>query len=573
MKKILSFLLIAIMLVACLVIMASCGRISENDLENDPFAVVNEAVNKSMNEFFEDKSGFSDVLKKAAEKGKYTVSFASDDLMGGELTEVSETVWLDKKNSSFVSKTAVNYNGEKLSAFIYGQKDKIAFESNAVLGDTSALLFDPKTFAEKLDGSALAELMEIAQEDISELKEIINSVFDESRLDTEENSEKLTALYNELYAMMDQSVSTEKAEDADGKEKKYIVSTYSITNENLKSMLERMYGFALDELGETAEENAELKTEFDAMLAELDESVTLDLKLSLYIDGKSGSLYMILVDGDMVITEEEYDYVLNENTWEYEEIVTGTVDIPCEIDLKLAISESEITVKADVAVDGESVGIDVSLEKEAERGDVTYELSAKLSMGSIEMKLLSATYEYEKNGDITVKVDLPAELGASISGIVLRGELKVERKSATLTFNRLKIGETEYKFDLSFKAEAVDEIPAIPSDAKDIVSITAEEWENIAASFENSKLAELIASFDIPQDDDYYDEYDYDAYEQGRSDGYDAGTNAGVSDAENGTYTEFDIDYDLYWSDAYYEGYCDGYTEGYEEAYDKASSY
>ncbi len=561
MKKLLSVLLILSMLTACLLVMSSCGKVSERDLENDPYAVVDEAMDKSMNEFFSDEAGLGAVVKKASDKGKYTISFAGDDILGGELTKIVETVYFDKKNNAFVSDTEIVYNGETLSALIYGQKDKLALESNTLFGSSTALLFDLKTFSEKFGNSDLAELLGVDEDDIKEVKEMLNTLLGDEAFDTEANQEKIEKLCNELYAMMDQTVSTEKIKDADGNEIKCLVSRYTITNENLKKILKRVFDFAMEEMGDITfpdgnRDMSEIREEFDEMIAELDEKIDVDLKMSIYINSKSGALYKMTIDGD-VTEKDAFDADVAANN--------------CKINSEILFTDTEISFTASIEMGEETVSTDLSIKKEVDGKNVKYELSAKVGSGSVEMNLINATYEYKEDGSITVDMKLPKELAAQgvPSRITLNGKVEVEKKSAEISFNSLMLDGESFDFDLSIKIEAVDNIPKIPSDAKDIVDITEDEWAEIFEGIENGPLADIFGSSDMPEDDIYSSE----EYSSGYYEGYNAGVAAGLSDAQSGIYTDFDIG-DAYCIDPYYTGYVDGYFEGYEEGYsDLAGDY
>ncbi len=495
MKKLLSFILVLSMLAACLLVMSSCGKVSESDLKNNPYAVVDEAMDKSMSDFFSDEAGLGAVVKKASDKGKYTISFAGDDILGGELSKIVETIYFDKKNNAVVSDTEIVYNGKVLSALIYGQKDKLALESNTLFGSSAALLFDLKTFNEKFENSDLAELIGVDKDDIKDVKELLNTLLDDEAFDVEANQEKIEKLCNELYAMMDQTVSTEKVKDPDGKEIKCLVSKYTITNENLKKILKHVCDFLMEEMGDITlpdgnRDMSEIREEFDEIIAELDEKLDVELKMSIYINSKSGALYKMSIDG--TVTEKE-------------DFNGEGADDVCRINSEMLFTDTEISFTACIEVGEEIVTADVLLKKEVDGKNVKYDLSAKVGSGSVEMNLLNATYEYKKDGSITIDIKLPKELSAQgvPSNIILKGNVEIEKKSAEINFNSLKLGDESFDFDLSIKIETIDSIPQIPSDAKDIVDITDEEWAEIFEGIANSPLADIFGSSSLPEEDIY----------------------------------------------------------------------
>ena len=74
----------------------------------------------------------------------------------------------------------------------------------------------------------------------------------------------------------------------------------------------------------------------------------------------------------------------------------------------------------------------------------------------------------------------------------LKGKVTVAKNKATLKFDVMTVGDEKYRFDLVFTAESEDSIPEFPKDAKDIVDISEDEWEQIVDDIEDSDLAELI---------------------------------------------------------------------------------
>ncbi len=569
MKKLLSVLLILSMLVTSVALLASCAKVSEKDMEKDPHEVISDSLEKSMSTFFSDEAGINEVLKKVASKGKYTLTLEGGDLLDGELSKITSTVYVDKKANSSVIEAGVVYGGETLSGTVYadGNKNNIAVAGKDILGSDIAILFDPKTFVEKFASSALADMMGIEGGDIDAIVDSIKTVFDEKKNGNEYYAEKIKELCNKLYEAMDLTVSAEKLENEEGKIKEYIISTYSITNENFKEMAKLVYDFmvemaAIDSLaGETDPEG--LKAEFDEALAELDKDLALDLEISLYVDAKAGNIYKIELDG--TIGTRETDYEWDEELGELVEVL-GEI-VPHDFNAELTFTENEIALDVRFNAEGQDVAIDVDLTKEAKKGNVEYELVANVTLGSVTMKLLEATYEYEKNGDITIEIGVPAELTGEALNIKVEGHLEVEKNSAKLEIETLKAGDEVVDLGLVLSAEAVDSIPEIPADAKDVVDITESEWEKIAEGISNSKLGDIISSF-APEGGESEDEYDFEMYDEGYDVGYSEGYAVGLVDAaKEAEYSYNEYDEDRYYSDAYYEGYIDGYDSGYFDGY------
>ncbi len=587
MKKFLSIFMILVMLLTSVTLLASCSKVSEDDMEDDPYEVLNNAMDQSLNAFFSDEAGVNNVLKKASEKGKYKISFESDELMGGEITKITEIIYSDKKNNQFVSETDIVYNGEKLSAKLFGNGESIALQSNSIFGSNIAILFDPETFARSFPNSAMAELMELTYEDSREIVDMMNKLFNEEMLDAEKREEYTKELYEDLINMMDQSVSTEKMENYDGKETEYIVTTYSIDNKSVKKMVERLYEYVLDmsELYELSGEYDidEIQAEFDELILQIEEKTDIDIEIDIYVEAKTGNLYMFEVDGDVEVVEDRYDYYYDEYTGEVDTVFTHSDTVYSSIKAEMMFTDDLITFEAKITSNEETVKIDADIEKEVDDGDVTYELSVKVGTDSVNINLINASYEYEEDGDITIKINIPKEVAGEAIRIVITGSLEVSKDEVELTFDSLKVGDEKFKFKLVLSAEAVDSIPEFPEDAEDIVDLSKADWEELIDKIENSDFVKFIGSIggsNYPDDnypsypmpdeeetiaEDVEDEY---SYSTGYSNGYADGTYAGERDVSYGLdYEKFEVDYYLYYNDMYYQGYCDGYINGYDEAY------
>lgn len=482
------------MLLSLCVVFASCGAVSEKDMEKDPQEVISSSLEKSINAFFEDKAGADDVLKKAAKKGKYTVMFASEDLLGGKLTEISESIYTDTAKKQFVSETQVEYNGEKLSAFIYGKDNKFAVSGESIFRSDIALLFNPKTFVEKFAESGLAKMTGIDDEQIEKLTDMVKSLMDEGMFDSEKSKEKAEKLANDLIKAMNPEISTEKLENEDGAKQDYIVSTYTINNKTVKKMANIIFDFAEDMYSSSGNTDIDdMKDKLDEALDKMDDTLDFDVKAKVYVDSKEGCLYLIDLSGEIEHTEYIYDYDFNEDTFEVETVLSGTEKNKYEIDAELRFTSKEISLTAEIkGAEEEPIKVDANLTKEVDGGDIEYKLVVNVENDSVTVKAISASYKYEADGDIRISVKIPKEIAGSEMNLSLKGKVTVEKDKATLKFDVLDMGEQQYKFDLVFTAEAVDSIPEFPKDAKDIVDISEDEWEQIVDDIEDSDLAELI---------------------------------------------------------------------------------
>ena len=118
MKKILSLLLVLCMIATSCVLFSSCAKVSTKDVEKDPQATLSEAIQNTSASFFTDEANANKVINEALKSGSISVLFESPDLLGGMITKISETIYLDGTNQKFVSDTNVTMNSSSKSALM-----------------------------------------------------------------------------------------------------------------------------------------------------------------------------------------------------------------------------------------------------------------------------------------------------------------------------------------------------------------------------------------------------------------------------------------------------------------------
>lgn len=467
MKKILSLVLVLCMLAASCVFLASCSKVSAKKVEADPQATLSEAIQNTSNNFFTDDANAGKVLNDALKSGAFTVSFESADLMGGDLTKISETIYVDSENQKYVSDTNVTYGGEDLSARIFLDKNGLMLNSEAILGSNKTLAVNLATFADKFDESALVELFGLDEETVGTVNEVVATLKTALEKSAQTNEESAKALANEYLALLKQNIAEEKLENADGKKVKHVVVTYTLNNETVKAFAEK--AMAQMDLGD--ELNTEAKASLDEMIKEMNETVAIDLSVKLYINTKTNAVTKIAVSG--TVTDKE------DNT---AATVAG----------EIAFSDTEIKLTANVSGIEDPITAEVKLTKEEADGTVTYKLTVNGSSGSVSVNVLNASYSYTKSsGAIVLSADIINEDNKRTSA-TLNGKLTVTSDEASLEFTSLKLDEETLNFKLLISAKKVSEIPATPTDAKDIVTMTQGEWVDVMNEFQNSKLGKMI---------------------------------------------------------------------------------
>lgn len=477
MKKILSIILVLSMLLTSCLLLISCSKVSVKDVEKDAYTTISAAMQNTSESFFEKNADAEKALEKALKCGAFTLSFESDELMGGDLTKISETFYVDSKNEKFVSDTSVTYNGKALCALLFLDEAGLKLKSQSILGSDKALAINVSSIKENLKGSTLAEILGLTDEDVAEIIEVINNIESELKSNSEENLEKAKEFYNELYALCGQTVTEEKIE-----KDKYVVVTYTINNEAIKAIINKYVEFMSEYYPEDMTED--LEEEIDAAIAEIDETVDVAINAKLYINRKANEITKITFDGSFTSFSNE----------------------KAEINAEISFSETEIKATASASLPSEeSMSAEMLIQKEKKDGNTTYTLSIDAKTGSVQIDLLNASYTSAKDGSITVKADIYSDVYDRMT-FELKGKLTSAKNEMNLEFSSLKLNDETYTFKATFSAKAMSEIIASPSDAKDVMELTEDEWMEIAEEIQNSELGKIISDMtpSYPGYDYYY---------------------------------------------------------------------
>lgn len=462
MKKILSLVLVIAMLATSCLFFASCSKVSTKKLEKDPQAVLSEALENTSNSFFSDNSDAGKVLDAAMKKGAFTITFESADLMG-DVTKISETLYVNDETAKVVSDTAVTYDGKDLNARIFMDQNGVMFNSQSVLGSNKTLAVNYATFADQLQTSALAEMMQLDEATAASLKSSFNTIktaLANAATVDEEAAEKLA---NEYLAILNQAIAEEKLENAEGKSVKCVTASYTLNNQTLKAYM--------DKAAAQAGIAGEMKTTYDEGFAAINEMVDINLSAKLYINKKNNEIIKITFGGTVLDKEE-----------------STTVTVAADV----ALSETEIKTTLSVTGGETPMSAELKLTKEEAKDAVTYKLAVTVSEGSVAVNYLNASYTHnEKTGAIVLSADVYEDENTRTS-VQLDGKLTVTDTEATLEFTSLKMGDVTVSFKLVLSAKKDVEMPAAPADAKDIVTMTKGEWVDVVEELQQSTLGQLI---------------------------------------------------------------------------------
>ena len=139
MKKILSFILVACMILSSSVLLTSCNSgVKLKDIEENSVEVLSNVYENTGKKFYGEGLPLGEILTKASKGGSISILFESDTLMG-DITSISETLYMNGDKKEFVSDTVVKYGEENLSGRIFVDKNGLILNSQAILGSDKSL--------------------------------------------------------------------------------------------------------------------------------------------------------------------------------------------------------------------------------------------------------------------------------------------------------------------------------------------------------------------------------------------------------------------------------------------------
>jgi len=468
MKKILSLALVLCLILSALVSFSSCGsKVSAKDVEKNPQKAMENAFSNTGDKYFPDDAGIDKIVEKAMKLGSMTISFESEDLLGDGV--ISEKIYMDAENHKYVSDTNASIMGMDLAARIFLDSKGIALSGESILGSNQTLLIDIASFASDFADSDLAQMMGFTDGDSEEFGKAMTALKDGwAKAFAKPNKDTLDFI-NECYKLLDMETKTEQVEIAEGKTVKCVVVTYKMNNETLDAYYARI-------LEEYLADDNDLKTEIENAFDEMLDALDMNLTYQLCISQKTNEVVKLAVNGAVEVDGQE-----------------------ASMDMALIFGEKEIRMDGKVTIpEQDAVEFSLVLSREEKDGTVTYTLSADGKMGSVSVDLLNATYTYTKSsGDIVLKLDVFNDENTRTE-VELKGNLKVTDKSATLVFTSLKAAGQTLNFKLTVAFDVLDQIPALPSDAKDITDISMEEWGEIMTDFQTSPIGQLIFGAAMP---------------------------------------------------------------------------
>ncbi len=504
MKKILSTLLVLCMLVGACALFSACGQkgISEKELKKDPAAVVETAMTNTTSAFFADATGADKVLEKALKKGSVNIALASEELE--DLSGISGTLYIDEKAAASALELLLTYAGKDYTAALYAGKDAIAVQSPSILGNENTYALNIKTFVEKLEGSALAEMMGMTDEDIQEILDLLTPYLDKTNADMMKEWE---AFGEELLALVPPTITTETVKGEDDKEREVFVVTYKIDNDTVVAMLDALEK-KLTGMEIFAEATVDIKETFDEAAKAIKDEVVIDLTATMTLEPKTGKVSEIAVKGEISVKEDEDD-----------EIGIPELDVGMDgiaLDLSLTFTDERIALTGFIEAAGQKINASLTVDKEDTEEKTVYTAAVSFGMTGVTIDLLDATYTYDKkSGDITLSGSIFGVVGEDPSTFELKANLAVSKtevafKLVSVKLDRETVFEADGKNYLTVTFKTLDKIPTMPEKTVDIMDLTEEDWEKLEEDIMSSPLFEVIGDAFGSMGDDYDSDYDSD---------------------------------------------------------------
>ena len=201
MKRFFSVLLTVCMISACCVFFTSCNSVTEKDVLSDPYSVINEAAENTLSALFTDDAGVSKAIIGMVPKGELSVSFESDDA-GGMPLSISEKIYYDLTDRSFVFDTAYAYDDVDMSFRFYSDKQNFALSGKDILGSDKTILVNFDSFIDRFDKSEFVKQFGLDKATVDEIVEGVKKLKEGLNSDLANDEEKAIELNKAIYSLL-----------------------------------------------------------------------------------------------------------------------------------------------------------------------------------------------------------------------------------------------------------------------------------------------------------------------------------------------------------------------------------
>ncbi len=466
MKKILCTLIILCMALSSCIFLASCDNVKENDMKKTPAKTVATAFDNTCSTFFEDGVGIYDVINGAS-KSSLELYFESD-LLGEDISRLDAKIYADQKNNKYVIDAGADYDGEHLSGTIFVDKSGITATGESIFGSNKSYGLYYDTFIKNFEDSSLAEMLGVTNETSEKLVELVSKVKETMNNSSSENIDNVYNLGDDICELLGQTVTTEDV-DVNGKDTECLVVSYTIDNDTIERVVQHIYKEQLKE----SDTDRTIEDSLDDAINSLNNTANIDITLEVVLVKKTGNLAKVTIDG--TISE------VNKHDEAEKATIRGEINF----------SDTAIEIEFDIRADGEKYSFDATIEKEVNKDNVTYLISARVGANSAYMDIIDAELVFENNGDFEINAEIMTDED-STAKFRLTGSYKVEKKKVTLEFTSVKIDNKTLEFKLGVIIDTNPDIPSTPKNPEDLIDFTDSDWEELFNSIENSDFGYMI---------------------------------------------------------------------------------
>ncbi len=394
----------------------------------------------------------------------------------------------------------------------------MAVSGDSILGSNNALSLNYEALINNLATSNFAQLFNIDAETAKQITDVVKEVKD--ALDSVSGSQQEAANEaTEILKLLDLAVTNETV---NGAECAVISCKYS--NETIKKLLKKISTVLEENLGNIdGVDISDLTSEIDTLCTDLDSEVAIDLTQKVYVVKSNNTVTDITITGTVSNPEDTANDVIN-------------------VDVKTTFTDKEIKLVATAKYEGRfDAKADFVITKQSDADKTVYTAKfdvASTSEGNSEtLNVVNATATHTNAGAITLEADIFTGYmsvedsngnytsEACRSNFKLVGTLKTESDSFTLEFTSVTLDDVTIEFVLGIKIAAIDKVPETPANAKDVLTMTQSDWEDLMQKMMETPFGKLITEMqnepeEAPKEEieDSYYYYSNDAYVAGPDD-------------------------------------------------------
>lgn len=463
MKKLLSLVLILSMILSLGLVLVSCG--DDEGSEPTKEEIIAAAPDKTAEAFLNNPTLISALGILSEANGIELDLECNESLLGGLTGITLSAVTSGNATSGLVSFELL---GNEYSAEIFNSGKSYAIQCASLFGSDIALLIDLGTILDTLPESALGQMMGFSEIDTTTLETLKNM------LSSAEGFDYATIL-SEISAIVTKAVA-DKTITVNGAEVNCISVSYTITNTEIEALMDLIFSkLPLDAISGGADASASISSIKDE-LAKLNISLTTETLIS-YETG-----LLVETNGSFSIVSEQIP----------EANISATT--------KTVYGDAEITTTTSIEANGQTTTLVSSVKRSENNGKTVIESTTDLTYGDVTATLIhySLTIDGEGNFSLSLNEGISAIITNSSSSmdaeIGISGRIIVSDNTLSVNVTSLSYEQFSVALDLSITLTKGAVVKQIPSNAKDITTLTAEEIQALMTAVQTSPLVRLFAS-------------------------------------------------------------------------------